>query len=110
MDIYKTALQEDSESESETLAKQFIQKNNLGKGFSKKPLDFFYYWYYNSSSEEKVSITYFKNLLPKGPFVSFNQEDLSVSKEEFRRLEFEYEKEKFRKKMRKRAKGKTRFI
>jgi hypothetical protein len=91
-------------------AEEFIKNNNLGKGFQKKPVDFFYYWYYTTSDQRRVSLEKFKEMLPKGPFVCFSKDKLSISQEEFRRIEFEYEKKEFRKRSRKNKKGKTKFI
>ena len=49
--IYDIALEDLEEEEStptdsRLAAKEFIEKNGLGKGFQKKPVDFFYYMYY----------------------------------------------------------------
>jgi len=113
--IYDIALEDLEEEEStptdsRLAAKEFIEKNNLGKGFQKKPVDFFYYMYYNSVSGRRVSLEKFKEMLPNGPFVYFSKDKLTTSQEEFRRIEFEYEKKEFRKRKRKNKKNKTKFI
>lgn len=113
--IYDIALEDlDSEetvsTDSRIAAKEFIEKNGLGKGFQKKSVDFFYYMYYTTVAEEKIPLAKFKEMLPKGPFVYFSKDKLNISQEEFRRIEFEYEKKEFRKRQRKNKKGKTKFI
>lgn len=113
--IYELALEDLDEEETvptdaRNILEEFIKKNNLGSGFDKKSLDLFYYWYYTTAADNAVSLQEFRKAFPKSPFVSFSYGKLSITKEEFRRIEFEYEKEKLRKKSRKKPRGKTRFI
>lgn len=111
--LYELALQDldTDEIAPRNSVAEFVEKNHLGKGFCKKSLDFIYYWYYTTAgSENAASLEEFKQALPKGPFVYFSKDKLSISTEEFRRIEFEYEKEKYRKQSRKKPRSKKKFI
>jgi hypothetical protein len=94
------ARSEDTEEDRLQSVYEFIKKNELNKGFSRKPIDFFYFWYTIGHTND-ITLQEFRKAFPQGPFVYFSMDKLNIPKEEFGRINFEYERQKAEKKRKK---------